>query len=58
MLILWGEEDRWIPQERGRRLHEAIPGLLLETIPRCSHLSQEDATAAVVMEHCKDSFGP
>ena len=57
MLIPWGEEDRWIPLERGRRLHEAIPGSRLETIPRCSHLAQEDATAAVV-EHCKDFFGP
>lgn len=57
VLILWGEEDRWIPLERGRRLHEAIPGSRLETIPRCSHLAQEDATAAVV-EHCKDFFGP
>ena len=56
-LILWGEEDRWIPLERGRRLHEAIPGSRLETIPLCSHLAQEDATAAVV-EHCNDFFGP
>jgi len=58
VLILWGEEDRWIPLERGRRLHEAIPGSRLETIPRCSHLAQEDATAAAVVEHCKDFFGP
>ena len=56
VLILWGEEDRWIPLERGRRLHEAILGARLETIPRCSHLAQEDATA--VVEHCKDFFGP
>lgn len=39
VLILWGEEDRWIPLERGRRLHEAIPGSRLETILRCSHLA-------------------
>ena len=57
VLILWGEEDRWIPLERGRRLHEAIPASRLETIPHCSHLAQEDATAAVV-EYCKDFFGP
>jgi pimeloyl-ACP methyl ester carboxylesterase len=57
VLILWGEEDRWISLERGRRLHEAIPASRLETIPHCSHLAQEDATAAVV-EHCKDFFGP
>jgi pimeloyl-ACP methyl ester carboxylesterase len=57
VLILWGEEDRWIPSERGRRLHEAIPGSRLETIPRSSHLSREYATAAAVVEHCKDFFG-
>jgi pimeloyl-ACP methyl ester carboxylesterase len=58
VLILWGEEDRGgYPLELGRRLHKAVPGLRLETIPRCSHLAQEDATAAVV-EHCKDFFGP
>jgi pimeloyl-ACP methyl ester carboxylesterase len=32
VLIVWGEEDRWILLERGRRLHEAIPGSRLETI--------------------------
>src|SRR5215218_3298893 len=58
VMIVWGEEDRWIPLERGRRLHEAIPGSRLETIPRCSHLAQEDATAAAVVEHCKDFYGP
>ena len=57
MPIPWGEEDRWIPPERGPRLHEAIPGSRLETITRCSHLPQEDATAAVV-EYRKDFFGP
>jgi hypothetical protein len=47
-----------IPLERGRGLQEAIPGWRLETIPRCSHLAQEDATAAAVVEHCKVFFGP
>jgi pimeloyl-ACP methyl ester carboxylesterase len=57
VLILWGEEDRWIPLERGRRTHEAIPSSHLQTLPRCSHLAREDAAAAVV-EQCKDFFGP
>jgi hypothetical protein len=34
-----------------------MPGSRLETISRCAHLAQEDATAAVV-EHCKGFFGP
>ncbi len=57
VLILWGEEDRWIPLERGRRLHEAIPGSRLETIPRCAHLAQEDAPDTVV-GYLTDFFAP
>jgi pimeloyl-ACP methyl ester carboxylesterase len=48
VMILWGEEDRWIPLERGQELHEAIPGSTFRTISRCAHLAQEDATATVV----------
>ena len=48
VLILWGEEDRWLPLERGKKLHSAIPGSRLTTIPECAHLAQEDATEAVL----------
>ncbi len=48
VLILWGEEDRWLPLERGERLHSSIPGSRLETIPECAHLAQEDASEAVL----------
>jgi pimeloyl-ACP methyl ester carboxylesterase len=47
VMILWGEEDRWIPPEKGQQLHEAIPGSQLRTIPCCAHLAQEDAPYAV-----------
>jgi pimeloyl-ACP methyl ester carboxylesterase len=47
VMIVWGEEDRWIPLEKGQQLHEAIPGSQLRTIPRCAHLAQEDAPDAV-----------
>jgi pimeloyl-ACP methyl ester carboxylesterase len=57
VMIVWGEEDRWIPLQRGQELHEAIPGSQLRTIPRCAHLVQEDATATVV-EHLGDFFVP
>ena len=43
VMIVWGEEDRWIPPEKGQQLHEAIPGSQLRMIPRCAHLAQEDA---------------
>ena len=47
VMIVWGEEDRWIPPEKGQQLQEAIPGSQLRTIPRCAHLAQEDAPDAV-----------
>ena len=31
--ILWGEEDQWIPIERGRALHNMIPGSQFHPIP-------------------------
>ena len=57
VMILWGEEDRWIPLQRGQELREAIPGSQLRTIPRCAHLAQEDATATVI-DHLGDFFVP
>jgi len=46
--ILWGEEDSWIPLERGRDLASRIPGATLLTVPGAGHLVQEDAPEAVV----------
>jgi pimeloyl-ACP methyl ester carboxylesterase len=57
VMIVWGEEDRWIPLEKGQQLHEAIPGSQLRTIPRCAHLAQEDAPEAVA-EFLTDFFAP
>ena len=47
VMIVWGEEDRWIPLDKGQQLHEAIPGSKLRRIPRCAHLAQEDAPDTV-----------
>jgi pimeloyl-ACP methyl ester carboxylesterase len=55
VMIMWGEQDRWIPLEKGQRLHKAIPGSQLKTIPRCAHLAQEDAPDTVV-EYLTDFF--
>jgi pimeloyl-ACP methyl ester carboxylesterase len=46
--ILWGEEDTWIPIERGRELASRIPRATLRSVPRAGHLVQEDAPEAVV----------
>lgn len=46
--ILWGEQDNWIPLERGRELADRIPGARLRVVPEAGHLVQEDAPEAVV----------
>jgi len=47
-LILWGEQDRWIPIERGGQLQRAIPGSRFRAIANAGHLVQEDAPEAIV----------
>jgi pimeloyl-ACP methyl ester carboxylesterase len=41
-LVVWGEDDPWIPVERGRELARRIPGAGLELLPAAGHLVQED----------------
>jgi len=47
VLILWGEEDKWIPVETGMRLHKAIPGSEFVPIPNAGHLVQEEEPVAL-----------
>lgn len=47
VLILWGEEDGWIPAETGQRLQALIPRAQLQLIPAAGHFLQEDAPEAV-----------
>jgi pimeloyl-ACP methyl ester carboxylesterase len=47
VLILWGEQDEWIPIAKGRELHRAIPASEFHSIPKAGHLVQEDAPAMV-----------
>lgn len=42
LMILWGTEDTWIPVERGRLLHELIPGSIFHQIPNAGHLVIEE----------------
>jgi len=48
VMILWGEKDRWISVEDGRRLATMIPGSILKVIPDAGHMVQEDAPEAIV----------
>ncbi|MGF6998149.1 pimeloyl-ACP methyl ester carboxylesterase [Paraburkholderia sp. GAS32] len=46
--ILWGEDDQWIPLERGRQLAAVIPEARFQAVPKAGHLVQEDAPEAIV----------
>ena len=46
--VIWGEQDAWIPADRGRALAGRIPGADLHLIPDAGHLVQEDAPEAIV----------
>ena len=46
--ILWGEDDPWIPVERGRALHALMSRASFETLPGVGHLPQLEAPAIVL----------
>jgi pimeloyl-ACP methyl ester carboxylesterase len=47
VLIIWGEDDTWIPVDRAHRLAELIPGARLELIEAAGHLVQLDQPVAL-----------
>ena len=47
VLILWGEDDAFLPAEVAERLSEAIPTSTLGLLPGCGHLLMEDAAETV-----------
>jgi len=47
-LVLWGEEDRWLPIEQGRRLSSLIPSAKFKSFPGSGHLMPIDAPEAVI----------
>ena len=48
VLLIWGEEDTWIPIKRGRKLHEMIPTSQFVPVARAGHLVQEDAMDVLI----------
>lgn len=44
-LVVWGEDDRIVPLEDGRRLAARIPGARLKVLPRCGHAPNEERPA-------------
>lgn len=52
--IIWGEQDGWIPIERGHELARRIRGSNLRVVPEAGHLVQEDAPQALVAALLRD----
>ena len=50
VLILWGEEDQWIPCEQAYLLQRKIKGAKLVTVPDSGHLVIEEDPATLVAE--------
>lgn len=44
--IIWGEQDPWIPLERGKQLHRFMPQAKFQTIPDAGHMPQLETPEA------------
>jgi pimeloyl-ACP methyl ester carboxylesterase len=59
--VCWGEDDTWVPVERGRELAALIPGARLHVIPGAGHLVHEDRPAeltAALLEFLRPAGSP
>jgi pimeloyl-ACP methyl ester carboxylesterase len=50
VLILWGEEDQWIPSEQAYLLNSKIKGSKVVTVPNSGHLIIEEKPLELVTE--------
>lgn len=51
-LIIWGENDRWIPLSVGHHFRKDMPNASLSVIPQCGHIPQEekpDVTVSLIL---------
>jgi len=48
--IIWGEDDPWIPLERGKALHQLMPKAEFATIRSAGHIPQLETPNAVLKE--------
>jgi len=60
-LIIWGENDRWIPLEIGLQFHRDLPDSRLVVIPECGHVPQEEypgVTAMLIRDFIQGTLDP
>ncbi len=48
--IIWGEDDPWIPLERGKALNDAVKNATFTTLPGVGHMPQLENPAAALRE--------
>ncbi|MEM9583558.1 MAG: alpha/beta fold hydrolase [Pseudomonadota bacterium] len=51
--IVWGEDDPWIPLDRGKALHQLMPKAQFVTIPGAGHMPQLETSETVLKEVLK-----
>jgi pimeloyl-ACP methyl ester carboxylesterase len=59
-LIIWGEDDKVIPADDGRKLHDSILNSRFFVLKNCGHVPQEeqsDLFAQLVSEFARDPKG-
>jgi pimeloyl-ACP methyl ester carboxylesterase len=52
-LIIWGENDEWIPLESGHKFKRDLPNSILVVLPQCGHVPQEEKpeeTAGIIID--------
>jgi pimeloyl-ACP methyl ester carboxylesterase len=47
-LIVWGSQDELIPLSAGKKIHELIPGSILNVVEGCGHLAPLECSKPVV----------
>lgn len=48
IILLWGEEDPWLPPSLAERLHDALPSSALGLLPGVGHFVLDEAAPTVV----------
>lgn len=48
VLLIWGEKDKIVPLEVGRKLAGNIPNAKLVVVPNCGHVPQEECPSQAI----------
>jgi pimeloyl-ACP methyl ester carboxylesterase len=48
MLIVWGKQDELIPLSVGEKIHEKVPGSVLDVVDGCGHLAPAECAKPVL----------